>query len=359
MKYWSILFIMHTFAIPSLCSAMDCLAEITYIPNPTCVAFLDDYRVVIGGDRCITLNLINAKTRQLDPTQIFHITLSNDGTRFALSSRKKLAIFSTFTEKQRWKQKPLTEGSAIVFSPTGSSLFAYFPGKLTSYNWFDKELETHGVQSFTQFPTVLISCHPTEKKLLYPSSANTLSTIDPDNDYAIEKVCTTKDPVIAGTYGPDGNIIAVNNHYRGCCLYNPKTKYCCNLLLNIYENIVGIAFHKSRPILVVLIDNNAIQYWNYRTNALIATRTGTTDPQDWIDYPYLTQRLAFSPNGEKLIVALKNKCLVLQVPKNNIIMLYRLLKHHGILPEIIKLILYKLALFFKFHQINFAELIKT
>lgn len=350
---------MYTFAISSVCLAMDCITELTYVQKPTSVAFLDDYRIVMGGEKCITFNLINAKIKLIDPTETFHITVSNNTTKFALASKKQLAIFSTFTEKKRWKQKPLREGSSIAFSQNDLSLFAYCPGKLTVYNCCNKKIETHGIQSSTEFQTTLISCHPSEKKLLYPSSDNTLSTINLEN-YSTQSVYTTKDRIIAGIYSPNGNIIAVNNHYKGCCLYNPQTNHSYNLLTSIYENIVAASFHKSRPLFAILLDNNTVQYWSYGTNnALIASRIYTTHSSDHIAYPHLTERLAFSPNGEKLLVALKNKCLLLEVPKNNIAFFYFVLKQYVIVPEIIKLILHKLALSFKFHQIDFAELIKT
>lgn len=341
-----------------LCHAADIITEIIAVKKPTSVIFIDNVRYVVAGDGCIFVDLIKRENRILDTTQTYHVALNKNQTRFATSSKKKLAIHSAFTGEEIWRTKPIFPNSTLAFSSIDPILFAYSPGSLTAYKYLEKKIDFQHIPSLVELPTALIACHPTEKKLLYPSSETTLSTIDFDDCFTIKLMCTTKEALLFGTYSPDGNYIAINNDHK-CCLYQPDMHFCYPIPDRMYRaKTISLAFHPYRPILAILLDNNALKYINYKTKELIAIRMRSPNAKDWIKNLHPTERLSFSPK-DRLMIALKDKCLIMHVPKNNILAIYHMLKTHKILPDLIKFIFHKIAFLFKFHHINFIELMKT
>jgi len=249
--------------------------------------------------------------------------------------------------------------SSIIFSPKDPIVFAYFPGKLTSYNYVTKSLKTCDVTSNITFLTTQVSCHPIENRLLYASSINTLSCIQYNNNYRTDPVYTTKeDCIVFGTYSPDKNSIFINHYCGGCCMYDQSTKLYSTLLKNLCDNTVAVDFHPYRPILAMLIDTGEVQYWNYKTKEIVA-HIHTNNNNALITYPNVTQRLTFSPNGEKLAIALTDKCLVLNVLQSNLVIIYWLFKHYKIPRELIKHILQKYILTSESYNPNLAEFMGT
>jgi WD40 repeat protein len=342
---------------------MDIFKEITTVKNPTSVAFIDDFRVVIGGDKCVIETLFNPDSVQIiDKSPIFHIAMNKNQTRFAVSSEKKLAVYG-FNGKQLWLQHtPLSSHATLEFDAISPILFAYVPGRLTTYNYVEKTVETHAIPSYFEYPSAPISCHPTQQKILYPSSENTFSTIHCARQYTIKLGCTTHEPIVSGTYNSDGDRINVIYDQQGFSIYNPITNFRYNIPITKYpKKVIAAAFHPHYLIIAVLFDNNALQYWNYKTMELLADRLHSQKKCDWFDdlYP-TTERLSFSPDGKKLIVAFKNKCTIFHVPcRTFILIIYWLFKKHQLPVELIRPLIDLCFRTCQFHNYNLAELIKT
>lgn len=348
--------------LPS-CNAMDIFKEITTVENPTSVAFIDDVRVVIGGDKCVIETLFNFDSVQIiDKSPIFHIAINKNHTRFAISSTKKLGIYG-FTGKKIWSQKqPLSEHATLDFDALSPILFAYIPGRLTTYKYVEKTLESRPIPSYFECPSAPISCHPTKQKILYPSSENTFSTIHCTKQYTIKLGCTTHEPIISGTYNSDGDRINIIYDQQGFSICNPITNFRYNIPLTKYpKKVISTAFHPHRPIIAVLFDDNALQYWNYKTMELLAARLYSQKKCDWFDAYYpTTERLSFCPDGKKLIVAFKKKCTIFHVPSRTFILLiYWLFKKHLLPVELIRPLIELCLRISRFHTYNLAELIKT
>lgn len=359
----------YAYAIPQicvlisslLCQGADITKKITAVKNPTSIIALDYAHCVIAGDRCVVFNFLDPeKSKVLDKTETYHIAINGDQARFAISSKKKLAVYSAFTCKKLWQIKPIFPNSTLAFSSVSPILFAYSPGQLTSYNYVNQTLEYHNIPSQVEFPVSSISHHPTQNKLLYPSSENTLSTIDFDKNHNITLAYTQKKPVISGTYSPDGNWIAINNDFHSYSIYEPDTHFCyCTPPRSFMAKIIAFAFHPHRPILAILFDNNTLRYINYKTKELIGIRMHSTKIRKWVNDFALKQRLSFMFDGKKLMIAFKHKCLVLSVPQNNLALIYYALKHNNLIHDIIYLIFGKFARSLNLHSINLIQLGRT
>lgn len=347
--------------MPWLCQGMQFSKKITLVEKPTSVIALDYIHCVIAGSGCIMVNLINSQeNRILDITKTYHVALNNDQTRFAISSKKKLAVYSAFTGKKLWQTKPIFPNSTLAFSPRESVLFAYSPGYLTSYNYVNKTSETHNILSLVEFSSSPISCHPTENKLLYPSTQDTLSTIDLEKKYEIKLVHAPKKSIIYGTYSPDGNCIAINNDFHSYSIYEPGIHFCyCMPARSFMAKIVAFAFHPHRPILAILFDNNSLRYINYKTKELIGIRMHSIRIRKWINEQIPNQRLSFLFDGKRLMMALKDKCIILRVPENNLLLIYYTLKRHNLFSDIIRLILDKFARSLGLYSVSLIQLSKT
>lgn len=343
------------------CHAMDIFKEITTVENPKSVAFIDDVRVVIGGEKCVIETLFNPDSVQIiDKSPTFHMAINKNKTRFAVSSENQLAIYG-FNGKKIWSQKqPLSEYATLAFDAISPVLFAYVPGRLTTYNYGKKNLESRPIPSYFECPSAPISCHPIQQKIMYPSSENTYSTIRCTKQYTIKLGCTTHEPIISATYNPEGDRIAIIYDQKGFSIYNPITNFRYNIPITKYpKKVVATAFHPHHPIIAVLFDDNALQYWNYQTMELLAARLHSKKKSDWFELLHLTtEHLSFSPDGKKLIVAFKNKCVVFHVPcRTFILIIYWLFKKH--LPvEFIRPLIDLCFRVCKFHTYNLAELIK-
>jgi WD40 repeat protein len=361
MKHWYILIVMHILTLHLSCLGMNCFKEITLVNNPVSVAYLDDHRLVIAGDRCVLINFINDEVRKLNNEKIFHLALNKNRTRFALLNEKQLVVYSAFNLKKIKSTKEVSPLSSIIFSPNRNIIFAYFPGKLTLFNYVTKLLQNCGIQSFIQNTTTQISCHPTKNILLYSRTENILSSMHftLDHKCTIEDIYNAKEDVLlGGMYSPDGNFIFINNFHNGCYIYDPLTKFSYKLFKSIRDNPIAVDFHPYRPILAMLIDNSDIQYWNYKIKDLIG-RVQTIKNTSRITYSNTIGRVAFSPNGNKLAIALNDKCIILNVPQNNFFIVYWLFKYYGIPRELISFMIQKYIETCGLQDSNLIEFVKT
>lgn len=341
------------------CTAMDQIMEIKAIENPHSVGFLFDDSVVIAGENgaIIWSLIINKERACLDKKKVTNLTISDDRFNIGLLSKKQLAVFGNAGDR-KWKHKPIDKQSALAFNPTDSQLITYNKGQLTFHNYSSKISYTKKVLFEKLTHNSCLACHPAGKEFAYPSSGRVLSSVQLDIDSYAKGILTAQDSIIDVAYSPDGNVIAVNDCHNGCFIYDTHTKTSHYLQNGYIKLCVGMAFHPKLSILALLMTNNAIQYWNYKTKKFVALRLHTV--RNHIRLIPITQRLHFSPDGKMLIVAFNDRCAVLRVPQNNIIIRYWLLrKMLNPVPELVTTILQKIDSLSGLYQFKLTELSLT
>src|SRR5438309_11514212 len=108
--------------------------------------------------------------------------------------------------------------------------------------------------------------------------------------------------------------------------------------------------------LALLSHDNVIQYWDYLSRKVVATTRALAENIliNINKYKRPTKRLAFSPDGSQLALALKNKWSVIDVPNNNnnLLMIYYLLHTNQIPNEVINAIIQSIVTLSKITPIS-------
>lgn len=340
------------------CSAMDLIMEIRGIEEPDSVVFIYDDLAVIGGKNGTALwsLIINEERAYLAKAKTAGLTLSNNRFNIGLLNKKQLTVFGN-TGNKKWKKKRINKNTACAFSPVDNILFTYYKGYFSFHNYVTNISYTKKIPSQSLSHKACIACHPAGKELVYTSSDKILSTIQLDEYCNTKGLLTAQNYIIDVTYSPNGEFIAVNDHDHGCFIYNRKTKESTYLKNGYNKHCVAMTFHPQLAILALLMTNNAIQYWNYKTKRIVASRVHTV--RNHIRSIPITQRLHFSPNGKQLIVAFNDRCTVLRAPQNNIIQQYWLFKKMGLPRDLIKIIFGKMISFSGLYHFNLVELSLT
>jgi hypothetical protein len=340
----------------SSCYAMD---EKQIVEHVYTVAFLTHSKLAIGGSYGFGFfKNPNSKnytiTWQGDSPSTHNIITSNDKKKVAFLCKHSCHIYDTETEKKidhffitDADNDPNKISYSATFSSVDDTFFIYQNGKLT----FDgKTVElpyTGGNNLFS------ITCHPTKKQLLHPSSSRTLSlkSFDGNQDirYRLDELIPNNNiirSVMYNLYSKDILLLTNEENEQTAYCYNPTAHTIRRMLINGNVNDITC----MHPIVGILSDNS-VKYYDLkgstRLEESIFTSQGT-------NYNLLTHICDFSPDGTQYAAIVSNKFFIrpvpLQVLKNIYCEKYYLLKKYcienDVSDDIVQLLLKTLLMFY-------------
>jgi hypothetical protein len=347
--------------------------ELASITKPKSIVFIDNKTVAIKGkEGCEIFNRTSQRLLHKLSTCSLHDTfhLAANKNEIIVIDENEFTVFNGQTGRRNWLGFFVDPMTLVISSSTSNIFFSYLKGTIIEYN-------SKSIYSLTDYLTnlkntvpysdsatdhPLISCHPKEKAILYPSDNKTLSIAQPGRNPLIKLHLNTNLPLCnSGEFSGDGTMIAINDNHNKYFIYDLENKdaYAYELAADD-KKYVAVAFHPLSNLLALLSHDNIVQYWDYVTRQRVATTHALAkDIKQKINKDKLTKRLAFSPDGMHLTVALKNEWIVLDIPQSNLLkhllICYTLYKND--LPQdLINLIVNTMM---RLSQLNLAALSKV
>ncbi len=358
MKHNLTLLITAHFLTTASCTAME-----SVLTKPKFCLFYSDTIVIVAGDNGWTF---------FDTTQKAH-TKINEQKIQALGINENIAALVTGKNKDTLDIYTITEEGALraawkfeshskicPITVSNHTVFAYHKDEIKAYDYRDKTRHNIKVpyhKSATIFPR--ISCHPTKTEIIYPSSQQTLSIVQPYSEPLI-KAHLTIDLCICtgGEYNPNGTMLALNNHHCRYFIYNEEMRDSFAYELGTdNKKYISLAFHPHYYTLLLLSEDNSLECWDYLRRTLLFT----THPLAKTNYAItehcaLSKRLAFSHDGTQLLVALEDEWKIITIPQNNLLVICWLLYKNNLPNNLKNIIVRTIIGNTPFSQLNLAEL---
>lgn len=340
------------------------------IIKPRFCLFPCNKKVVIAGENGWTIFNVSSKKNLLEKIQKHKIkdlaineNLLAVTTEMSDDKQYRLYIYS-INEKGinlAWSLKSPSPISPIAAS--NHTVFSYHENKLKLYDYRDKQKMLITIPYDNTAHTIPhISCHPTKTEFIYPSSKTTLCIVQPHNDTLVKMHLTTDLSLCDGAdYNPNGTMLAIKaNLWRYfICDIEHNDPYAYELSSNdaIY---VSSIFHPYYYIFLLLSDDNIIEGWDYMRRALLFTTYPLKKAQHTRINPHIhSKRLAISPDGMQLLVALEDKWSIIPIPQNNLFTIYTLLYKKNLPKNLKKRVIRTIIGTTNFSQFNITELSKV
>jgi len=189
-----------------------------------------------------------------------------------------------------------------------------------SFNYKDKS-HTYKKYVLPSIPYDMnLRYHPTKPEcIVTPDRNSKLNILQFDKEPLIKKSVFIPSTVVTSKYSYDGSLIAIHQVNR-CSILNPQCEWKESIDTNNNQYAYGMAFHPTSLILATLhfsstSPNGIICYLHAKNNQLItSTALSLSDNESCRNDGIHDERMDFSHDGTKLLVALHNKCLELKVP---------------------------------------------
>jgi hypothetical protein len=342
MKYSINLFVTAHLLIAASCTAMEnkvsvsepkIITELGTIKKPYSLICLSNNTVAIAGEKgCSIYDYSTNKEiitlqKNTDPTNFPYIAAHPNKQLLAIHSEQTLTIYETKTSTIIGKIKSAFFKGSPVFNPINDTVLINNGQHIVdSFDYTTNFCTSISVKNANN--ATLAAFHPTKEECLLISDKFSNSKI-----LQCAKKPIVKKKVPTGSYNPvcnhsigyqynfDGSFIAFHNPEGNCYIFEDPIS--THLSYNDYTSSYGVTFHPNSFILATLLFKPSwyfqmcICYWNAKTKKLIAaTPLKIKEPvtvSDW-PRPISTQCIDFSLDGTKVIIALRNKCLVLEVP---------------------------------------------
>jgi hypothetical protein len=321
----------------------------TKIPGAHNVAFLSNENVfVVGNKTCSFIRLYPfLSEREISFHTIYGalshsgqspIAVNKDQSLCALSKTKKIKVYDTKKGKKLYtvRHGEILPTPIAFDSQNTSQLFYRYGSNL--YCAKDKYFEN----CIDNFNGSSLACHPNKTQLieygekngdLYhqcysykPSKTKYMPSLYIYPEIRIpsytHNASSINKEVVSAEYNHDGSILIINTRNSGFYIFKENDKSSSTLrtygnngkqffdALQLYSP--SMAFHPNNVTLALLTYNNKIQYWNCLTAKKI-TQTKLDFSKKIVDF-IANKRIAISPDGKKILVALNDKCLLLNIP---------------------------------------------
>lgn len=319
MKHYIYFLITAHVLFAATCIAMETkphiLAEITCIKKPQRALFLTNDRVVINGrNGCSIINVItNEEIIKIIDTEAYHIDVHPNKKKLAVSHNKTITIYDAETGIPEWTNTDLQSPSILssIFNPLKSTILLrhthrneVFPG-ISKYNYITNKKSVIGYDD-QRSTSPSLSFHPTKKEFCLAYNPGMIMILHSKKEPFLYDISTRPDHRFCN-YSPDGSLLAIGNSHSLNIFTVHADHYQREQLEEKKEyDYSEIAFHPNSSVLATLSGSgNKLRYWDSHTGQLI-TKIKL--------YPFATMSLSFSPDGQKLIIALSNKCIIVSTP---------------------------------------------
>jgi WD40 repeat protein len=304
------------------------LPLICKIQKPQCIMFLPDNTIAIGGIGKLaffnpnTNILLNSDELNFAPDHIVQdIAANEDRTFLAIANIRNVTKYDTTTKKIVDTITPPHPKKFITFSST--ELIIYHTGRSQSFilketdNRISKDLNS--VRPINGIDRPISYC-PNRDAIIYQADKNKYSFYNLNQINETPRRYSNDKNIIGIICHPKKPFLALS-HNNGCIVIDSDENKFSELYYNnsfpLKDSPHSVPFpsmtFNTDQILALLSWENTIQYWNYKTEKLVAVTP--LDPSEKLDPQIkLTKRLSFSVDETYIAVALKNKCFILPLP---------------------------------------------
>jgi WD40 repeat protein len=298
------------------------LAEITGLDNPVQTIFLSNNRIAINAiNKCSIFDLstqqeIPISTKDFsayDPISWPYLAVHPNKQKLAFAHDQTIKIYNTKTGAEKFSfstNDPSKTVASLIFSPSDDTIFVCYKNSciIEHYNYKDNTLHD-SIPAHGKSYAPIVRFNPTKERLCIAPNPGTISIRSLDK-HLTEIFPTARDYHSCCEYSFDGSLIAFGNAHNITILDPYTFGY---IEKNFKETVSSIAFHPKKQILALLLPTllNTVHFYdaqtfNYITELLLLTPDKTKN----LKY----HDLSFSPDGEKMIIALADKCIILTVP---------------------------------------------
>lgn len=369
----------------SSCHAM----ELTTITKPKAIAFIDNNRVVVGGENGCGIFDTKSKAllKKITPSNLYQLVTNKDiiavigENKAKKKPRTKLTVFDTEKGEKSWSEGIKFYHTQLACSSVNNNLFVSSSSftqagyNLIEYDYIKHETDdTEEAFHIRYIDDGKIVCHPTQNILLYSDRENlfTISSrvsdarhnynkyyYEPNPLQRIDFNAGHNDRIEVGMFSPDGSkiIFSRNKEY---CIYDVTNESAYEISF-FQQPFVAAAFHPNCPLLALLTKDNSVLFWNYSTRKDIAkTYPLTKNSRKEKNRDRFAPRLAFSPDGTQLAVALADNWTVINTPafKKNFAAIFYALLNNNLPKELIKIIMLHIAHHPQLSYCDFAPLLQ-
>ncbi len=295
------------------------LAEITGLDNPVQTIFLANDRIAINAiNKCSIFDLstqqeIPISTKDFsayDPIALPYLTVHPNKEKLAFAHDQTIKIYNTKTGTEEFSlstNDPSKIVASLTFNPSDDTIFVCYINScsIERYNYKDDTLHD-AIPAHGKSYAPIVRFNPTKESLCIAPNPGTISIRSLDK-HPTEIFPTARDYHSFCEYSFDGSLIAFGNAHN-ITILDPYTLEYIETYFK--ETISSIAFHPKKQILAILLPTlfNTVHFYeaqtfNYITELLLLIPDKTKN----LKY----HDLSFSPDGEKLIIALADKCIIL------------------------------------------------
>lgn len=322
-------------AVSQQCHAMETqnislaksLATVIDIKEPISVVCLLDSIAVLGKGGCGLYDfsgkeIIKLQNDTID-TDLQKMSAHPNKKTLAVKRCHSIKVYDTTynTTKEIYNSNLESWSGKPIFNPINDTILIGHSQGIRSLNYKKNSDNVHIPETSIPYPGKMLAFHPTKQEFLFTSNySQGINIFQIGKDPDIKETKTTCH-IHSCQYSPDGSLIVVSTE-NGYFIYpESDSKNSVSKLGKQFINCgtSGIAFHPTGFILATfslllqkkLTDVCCINYWNTQTLQRIAT-TALNEP--CVSRSYLNDCIDFSCDGKSIVIALHDKCLVIEVP---------------------------------------------
>jgi hypothetical protein len=320
--------------------------------HPWTIAWNKNKIFIGSANTCISWDVETGDQNTLCHNPTHHIIIHSQKPLMALSNSKVLQIYCTNTEKKLWSKETITDNISAPFFCRQNTIGIFNDNMLVVYDYLTDASSSYKIPIPSR---PVISYCPQMDELAYVQGCSKILIFHPDLPM-LEKDCQKNEKpraVLSCEYSVNGALLAANT-MGSCHIYDLRHPHKFFHLDNFYIYLIkSMRFHPNRPILAILTTifdphdifqhfKTVVQYWNPIRKKLISQTTALGAGRPLSLTTSNTRQLAFSPEGNEIAVMIKDTCKILDVPFNNALLIYFVLKrtclHYDIIAAILRTI---------------------
>lgn len=303
------------------------LKEITAIKQPSNGTFLTDSTVVIRGtNKCSIFDIVTNKETRVSLDNTTHLSVHPNKQKLALIHQNLIMIHNATTGKKELATAINRYSDASLFNPLNNTLLLWRKRQinaLVEYDYQDNFMIDTALNQYNNF--LSIAFHPTKQEFIAA-----LGEYGRAYEYEAKKdMFVQKNQLNISTifydYSANGSLIAGGSPHN---IYTLQSIFDKPVFFPKKDNdeYVYIKMHPNNAALATL-SKSYIRYWDvvkhqpFKSVQIISDyykdfnlTVNPSDESSVQNYKYSDPCLSFSPDGKKLLITLRHKCIVIAVP---------------------------------------------
>ena len=302
----------------------------TVITKPLTAQFVTNHSIIVAEEHSAYLfdTKKNKITSLKNDDTIFHIATNKRNGLCTVSSAREIALYDAHTGAKLWWNNSIgQQSSAVIFNPTDDSILAALvmpENAIHIYDYKNNHVEKYRLNEVinnNDLKMIDITYHPIKEIIIFTQynerwnhtnikHLNKKDQYQPSNRHVYNwfmskpRYNSQNTHMVRLKSGNNNNNDSYK--YRRCMLKTIETKK----KETAYFPSLAAAFHPN-GLLAFINDNHSINYYDITSETTILTVP--------LNISHLINKnidFDFSPNGKKMVVVLKDRCIIEPVPFN-------------------------------------------